>query len=90
MEQKIEALRTVGQQCETLELRLADKNAQAQTLKIELDESVQKSLGLSNQVHDLELALATANAKLAAQQGIVAELGTYLDVRDRTGKIKTN
>jgi len=32
-------------------------------------------------MRELELALAAADAKLAAQQGVVADLRTYLDAR---------
>lgn len=83
MEQKLEALQAAEQQAKNIEARLADKDVLVQVQKKQLDVSTAKAEALANQVRDLELALATADAKLAAQQGVVAELRAYLDARGR-------
>lgn len=58
----------------------------SQLLPLDLQEQLTAALaqagGLSTQVRDLELALAQSQAKWA-QQGIVAELRTYLVASER-------
>ncbi len=88
--QKLEALQAVEQHGKTIEARLADKEIQVQTLKGQLDVLIAKEDFLSGQVRDLELALATTNAKLAAQQGVVAELHTYLETREQSAEEKSS
>ncbi len=88
--QKLEALQAVEQHAKTIEARLADKEIQVQSMKGQLDASISKEDVLSGQVRDLELALATTEAKLAAQQGVVAELHTYLETRERSAKEKSS
>ncbi|MDE2310527.1 MAG: integrase, partial [Betaproteobacteria bacterium] len=88
--QKLEALQAVEQHGKTIEARLADKEIQVQTLKGQLDISISKEEALRGQVRDLELALATTNAKLAAQQGVVAELHTYLEARGQSAEEKSS
>jgi septal ring factor EnvC (AmiA/AmiB activator) len=67
------------QQLKTLELHLADKEAWNTILREQLAMSNIKESELKNQLRKLELEVATANAKVGAQQGIVAELRTYTE-----------
>lgn len=73
----------IEQHRKAIEARLVDKEILVQAQKEYLKVSHAKEEGLSGQVRELELALATADAKLAAQQGVLTELRTYLDARDR-------
>ena len=81
LEQKLETLQAIEQHAKALETRLADRDIQLQAQKEQLEASCNKSQGLADQMRELELALAAADAKLAAQQGVVADLRTYLDAR---------
>lgn len=87
LEQKLEALQAAEQQGKVVAAQLAAKESQAQT---QLEASRTKVDGLVNQVRDLELALAAASAKLAAQQEVTAELRAYLEARDRVAENKAN
>jgi len=81
LEQKLEALQAIEQHAKAVEARLADKENQTRAQKLELGAAIAKADELISQVRNLELALATADAKLAAQQGVVGELRTYLETR---------
>jgi chromosome segregation ATPase len=81
LEQKLETLQAIEQHAKAAETRLADRDIQLQAQKEQLEASSNKSQGLAGEVRELELALAAADAKLAAQQGVVADLRAYLDVR---------
>ncbi|TDF62211.1 hypothetical protein [Cupriavidus sp. L7L] len=74
--QQLEALQSIEQRNGALAVQLADKDAHAQALQEQL--AVAQTGSLSTQVRELELALVQAQAKCEAQQGIVAELRTYL------------
>lgn len=84
LEQKLETLQSAEQYAKTLEARLADKEIQIYVQKGQLDTSIVKAEELACQVRDLELALAVAEAKLSAQQGVATELRAYLDVRNQS------
>ncbi|WP_183033974.1 hypothetical protein [Cupriavidus sp. UME77] len=58
--------------------QFADKDAHAQALQEQLTAALAQTGSLSTQVRELELALAKAQAKNEAQQGVLAELRTYL------------
>jgi len=81
LEQKNEALRSTEQYGKTLVAQLVDKEAQLRTLRSQLSDAAAKVDMLFSQVRDLELALATADAKFAAQQEIAADLRAYMDIR---------
>jgi hypothetical protein len=82
LEQKLQALQAVEQHAQAVEARLADREIQLQAQKEQLEASSIKSQALMNQVRELELAGAVAEAKLAAQQEAMAELRVYLDARE--------
>jgi chromosome segregation ATPase len=81
LEHKLQATQATEQRCTALESQLADKIAQIHALQEQRDVMAANAEKLSGQVHDLQLALAAANAKLETQQGIVTELRSYLDAR---------
>lgn len=81
--QKLEALQAIEQHAKSVEARLADRETVILVQKEQIDAAAATVASLSGQVRDLELAQATAEAKLAAQQGTVAELRAYLESRDR-------
>lgn len=67
-------LAPLQERCATLEAQLADKAE----IKAQLAAAVTALERSGAQVRELELALATANAKLSAQQDLAGELRTYL------------
>jgi len=79
--QRAEALQAVEQRNGVLAVQLADKEAYAQALQQQLIAASDKTERLLAQVRDLELGLVQSQAKFEAQQGIVAELRSYLDNR---------
>ncbi|SOZ38391.1 hypothetical protein [Cupriavidus neocaledonicus] len=81
--QKLEALQPIEQRNGVLAAQIADKDSHARALKEQLTAALAQAGGLSTQVRDLELALAQSQAKYEAQQGIVAELRTYLVASER-------
>jgi DNA repair exonuclease SbcCD ATPase subunit len=81
LEHKLQALQAVEQHALAVEARLADREIQLQAQKEQLEASSIKSQALMDQVRELELAGAVAEAKLAAQQQAMAELRAYLDAR---------
>ncbi|MBP0639874.1 integrase, partial [Cupriavidus sp. AcVe19-6a] len=76
--QKLEALQPIEQRNGVLAAQIADKDAHAQALQEQLAAALEQTGSLSTQVRELELAFAQSQAKCEAQQGIVAELRTYL------------
>lgn len=80
-EQTIEQLRGQEHRAATMEAQLVNKNGEMAALATRLDDALQKVRALSCQVRELELALATSQATLAAQQGVAAELRNYLGDR---------
>ncbi|SCU76588.1 conserved hypothetical protein [Cupriavidus necator] len=81
--QKLEALQSIEQRHDMLAAQLTDKDAHAQALQEQLTAALAQTGSLSTQVRELELALAQAQAKNEAQQGVVAELRTYLLASER-------
>lgn len=80
--QKIESLQAVEQQYKVLEVQVSEKNAHANSLREQLALATSKVDDLTNRNREIELALATMQAKLDAQQGFTTELRAYLDARD--------
>jgi hypothetical protein len=66
----------------TQEVQVSEKNAQADSLRVQLAVATLKVNHLTNRNREFELALATMQAKLDAQQGFTAGLRAYLDARD--------
>lgn len=87
LEQKLEAIQVAEHQGKAVAARLAEKEFQAQA---QLDASNVKTEELVSQVRDLELALAAADAKLAAQQEVTMGLRAYFEARDWVAENKTN
>jgi chromosome segregation ATPase len=81
LEKKLTAQQAAEQRAALRESQLADKEAQARSLHEQLSTVTVKANALSDQVRDLELALAAAQAKQASQQEIVSELRAYLDAK---------
>ncbi|QGS31162.1 coiled-coil domain-containing protein [Cupriavidus metallidurans] len=81
--QKLEALQPIEQRNGVLAAQIADKDSHAQALQEQLGAALAQASSLSTQVRDLELALAQSQARYEAQQGIVAELRTYLVASER-------
>ena len=82
IEQKLDKLKNIEQQVKTVEARLLDKETQNNALDERLNLSIARESVLTGQLRELELALATSEAKMAAQQGVVADLRSYLVERD--------
>lgn len=79
--QKLDKLQTVEQRNQVLTAQLTEKEDRAKVLQEQLVGANVKLDGLSSQVRALELAEAAAQAKLAAQQEITADLRNYLDAK---------
>ncbi|GAI10177.1 unnamed protein product, partial [marine sediment metagenome] len=80
--QKIEALQAIEQQYKVLEVHVSEKNTHAETLREQLALATSKADHLTDRNREMELALATMQAKLDAQQGFTNELRAYLDARE--------
>lgn len=78
--QQIVALQEAQQQAS---FQLAGKDAQAEALKDQAVAALAKAEAASDQVRELELALATTQAMLASQQEIVTELRAHLATQER-------
>ena len=89
VEQELAALQDAANQARTLAIELASKESQLHLLREQLDAAAAESGGLSNQVRDLELALAVSDAKLLAQQEIVTEVRAYLHDREQAVQSST-
>lgn len=82
--QKLESLQAVEQRSKMLEMQVADKDTLVGNLKNQLAEISKQAGSLSAQVHDLQLELAGAQAKLEAQQSITDELHAYLRSKEES------
>lgn len=80
--QKIDSLQAVEQQYKVLEVQVSEKNAHVDSLREQLALATSKVDDLTNRNREIELALATMQAKLDAQQGFTTELRAYLEARD--------
>lgn len=89
VEQELAALQDAANQARTLAIELASKESQLHLLREQVDAAAAESAGLSNQVRDLELALAASDAKFLAQQEIVTEVRAYLHARERAVQSST-
>lgn len=78
-EQKIEHMQGIQQQVVDIERQLATKMAEVELLTQELNETAKKLAPASERTRALELQLAEANAKAAAQQQIGDQLRAYFD-----------
>lgn len=81
--QKLEALQPIEQRNGVLAAQIADKDSHARALQEQLTAALAQAGDLSTQMRELELALAQSQAKYEAQQGIVADLRTYLMACER-------
>ena len=79
---ELESLRATAARHDVLAAQVADRDSQAQDLRQQLAAVAEKRDNLVDQVRVLELALAAAEAKSAAKQGVTTELRAYLDARD--------
>lgn len=80
--QQLATLRDAAQQAEILAARLAGKEEQMLTLQEQVRAATVRADGFSDNVRELELALAAARASLAAQQEVVTEVRAFLDARE--------
>jgi len=85
IEKKLDQLRAVEQQLKMLEASAIDKEAQNTVLREQLAMSDIKESELKGQFRKLELEVAAAEAKAGAQQSIVTELRTYLELNKKIG-----
>jgi hypothetical protein len=77
---------TIEQRNGVLAAQIADKDSHARALQEQLTAALAQAGGLSTQMRELELALAQSQAKYEAQQGILADLRTYLVASERPNK----
>jgi len=84
--QKFESLQAVEQQYKGLEVQVSEKNAHADSLREQLALATSKVDDLTDRNREIELALATMQAKLDAQQGFTTELRAYLDGREHPSR----
>ncbi|HEV2609787.1 MAG TPA: DNA-binding protein [Noviherbaspirillum sp.] len=82
--QGLETLQAKAQQAPVLEAQLAERNAQVQQLAAQLAATSATVNDLHGQIRTLELSIAQSRSKAEAEQGLVAELRTYLENRDRS------
>lgn len=78
-QQKLETAQAFEERCRLLENQLAEKDAQANDLKGRLADAAEQVSSLHQQNHQLQIHVATAHAKLEAQQTLVADLRTHLE-----------
>lgn len=84
LERKLETLQAIEQLANTTAQRLGDKESQLHAQKEQLSVSTAKAETLDSTVRELQLALATAHAKMSAQQEVAAEIRSYLNAREQT------
>lgn len=82
LEQKLDALPAAEQRCNVLAMQVASGEAEIGNLRKQYVEASEKVTTLSSQIHDLQLALVAAQAKLEAQQTIMSQLHTYMANKD--------
>lgn len=85
---QIDELRGIDQRNKVLEGYIVDKDGAALLLRDKLAVSEAREQALTGKVHELEVALAQAQSRLDAQQGLVAELRTYLEGRAKPASRK--
>jgi chromosome segregation ATPase len=78
LEQKIESLQPFEQHAAQLAAQLAQRDQQMTEFREKQNQAAAHAEKLAAQVHGLQLELATAQAKLAAQQEMTDALRTYL------------
>jgi chromosome segregation ATPase len=77
--QKLETLQAIELRCKTVEAQLQDKDAQLKEFKGQASVAAKQAEELARQIHGLELTLATAQAKLEAQQAMSEQLRTFME-----------
>lgn len=87
LQQKLEALQGAEQRSAMLEMRIQEKDANIKECKIQAADAAKEVAKFSEQVHRLEVELAAAHAKLAAQQIMTDELRNYM-VRQQAAEEK--
>lgn len=80
---KLEALQSTEHENSHLKSQLAEKENRIAALETDLRTGVTKAEEQAKRGHELELALAASQAKLAAQQEIISQLHTHLAPSDR-------
>lgn len=78
LEQRLTILQPFEQRCALFALQAAEKDAHIEEQKGRMVESSNQVVEFRNQVHALQLELATTHAKLEAQQAITAELRGFI------------
>ncbi|MFC7518596.1 DNA-binding protein [Herbaspirillum sp. GCM10030257] len=84
--QRLDALKEAEQHARVLEVQLAEKTVLSERLTEQLAAATAQTEGFSRQVRELELSLATTQAKLEAQQTLNEELRSYLKHQNCTEK----
>ncbi|MEX5745939.1 DNA-binding protein [Massilia sp. X63] len=79
MEQTIEQLRTLQQQAVDMERQLVSKTAELEVMTEQLSGVESQMASAKARVHELELQLADANARVQAQEQIGEQLRRYID-----------
>lgn len=83
LSQRLDVLHAVEQDNGVLKARILEKEVHVSTLQEQLAAALEQADRQSKQARDFELALTQAQAKYEAQQGISAELRTFLNALDR-------
>jgi len=81
LEKKLETLQAIELRAKAVEARFAEREQLVLDQREQLHALIANAAEQSKQVRDLELALAASNAKLSAQQVLVAEIRNYMDNR---------
>jgi chromosome segregation ATPase len=84
--QRLESLQDAEQRARVLEVQLAEKTVLSDRLAEQLAAVTAQAEGFSRQVRELELSLATTQARMEAQQALNEELRSYLKQQNRTEK----
>lgn len=81
---KLEALHKIEQTSNILGVQVLEKEAQEKKLKLQLAEALAQSNIVNKSMYDLQLELATSQAKLEAQHAMMAELRVYMGLKEET------
>jgi chromosome segregation ATPase len=84
--QRMESLQDTEQRARVLEVQLAEKTVLSDRLTEQLAAATVQVAAFSRQVRELELSLATTQARMEAQQALNEELRSYLKQQNRTEK----
>jgi chromosome segregation ATPase len=84
--QKLEALQGAEHRAQMVQVQFAEKTALSERLIEQLATATAQAESFSRQVRELELSLATAQAKIEAQQTFNGELRSYLKHQSRSEK----